>query len=379
MWIEKLPDGRFKYIERYVDPYTEKQKRVSTILTSESPQAIKKATKILDEKIEKKLSSKDFSALTFGMLYTEWYKYYKQHVKRSSWSKVPKMMKHINKQIADDVLIKNIDESLIQKIIEDMYTFGSLSLNYTKQTKTTLSVMLNYAVKRKYLERNPALSVTVERKKSEEEKKKITMDKKFLESDEVNRILKAMYSDKKRILHGQIAEFLYLTGLRYGELQALQVKNYDGHFIFVNGTLDYSFTKIKNAVKTTPKNIFSNRKVELSNRAIEIMQEVLLDNFVKIGPLQPDDYIFVSNRGTPLTLHSFNQILHSVEAEIGINKSLSSHIFRHSHISLLAELNVPIKAIMERVGHNDATTTLSIYNHATSKAKKQVVDKLNSL
>lgn len=27
MWMETLPDGRFKYIECYKDPYTEKYKR----------------------------------------------------------------------------------------------------------------------------------------------------------------------------------------------------------------------------------------------------------------------------------------------------------------------------------------------------------------
>lgn len=51
------------------------------------------------------------------------------------------------------------------------------------------------------------------------------------------------------------------------------------------------------------------------------------------------------------------------------NTQLSSYIFRHSHISLLAELNVPIKVIMERVGHSDEKKILKIYTHVTKKQK----------
>lgn len=379
MWIEQTKDGRFKYIERYTDPYTEKTRKKSTTLTSDSPQAWKKAQKIIDKKIQTALEDYDKSDITFGDLYKEWFKYYKQHVKRTSYLKVPLMMKHVSKHISDDTIVRNIDEALIYKIIEDMYTFGELSLNYTKQTKTTLSVMLNYAVDKKYIPRNPALSVKIQPKKVEEEKRKLAMDKKYLEKEEIDQILKQLYSNPRRRLHGIIAEFLYLTGLRYGELVALQMKDYKNGTISINGTLDYTFVKMDDAVKTTPKNSYSRRDVQLSDRAKELIEEVIADNILSGRGTEAEDYIFVSSNNTPLTLHAFNAVLHRVEEELKLEKSLSSHIFRHSHVSLLSELGVPLKAIMERVGHSDANTTLSIYNHVTKKAKQQVIDKLNSL
>ncbi|XHB96273.1 tyrosine-type recombinase/integrase [Lactococcus garvieae] len=81
--------------------------------------------------------------------------------------------------------------------------------------------------------------------------------------------------------------------------------------------------------------------------------------------------MFLSNRNNPLGTTSFNRILKKAEKECNINKSLSSHIFRHSHVSLLAELNLPLKSIMERVGHSNANTTLKIYNHVTKKLVKK--------
>ncbi|WP_367378302.1 tyrosine-type recombinase/integrase [Enterococcus gilvus] len=379
MWVEQTKDGRFKYIERYTDPYTEKTRKKSTTLTSDSPQAWKKAQKIIDKKIQTALEDYDKSDISFGKLYAEWFKYYKQHVKRTSYLKVPLMMKHVSKHISDDTIVRNIDESLIYKIIEDMYTFGELSLNYTKQTKTTLSVMLNYAVEKNYITRNPALSVKIQPKKVEEDKRKLAMDKKYLEKEEIDQILKKLYSNPRRKLHGIIAEFLYLTGLRYGELIALQRKDYKDRTISINGTLDYTFVKMDDAVKTTPKNSYSRREVQLSDRAKELIDELIADNILSGRGTKAEDYIFVSSNDTPLTLHAFNAVLHKVEEELELEKSLSSHIFRHSHVSLLSELGVPLKAIMERVGHSDANTTLSIYNHVTKKSKQQVIDKLNSL
>lgn len=77
MWMEELPNGKYKYFERYKDPYTEKWKRVSVTLDSGSARAKKEAQKLLDEKIvkkEEKINSPiDFSKmfLKSGGLFTE--------------------------------------------------------------------------------------------------------------------------------------------------------------------------------------------------------------------------------------------------------------------------------------------------------------------
>ena len=53
MWIEELPNGKFKYSERYTDPYTEKSRKVSVTLNSKSNQAKKQAISELQDKIDK--------------------------------------------------------------------------------------------------------------------------------------------------------------------------------------------------------------------------------------------------------------------------------------------------------------------------------------
>ena len=52
----------------------------------------------------------------------------------------------------------------------------------------------------------------------------------------------------------------------------------------------------------------------------------------------------------------------------------TSHVFRHSHISLLVEMGLPLKVIMQRVGHTDEKMTTQIYTHITSAMKNNYVE-----
>ena len=61
------------------------------------------------------------------------------------------------------------------------------------------------------------------------------------------------------------------------------------------------------------------------------------------------------------------------------NRKYNLHMLRHSHITLLVEMNVPIKLIMERVGHSDEKMILQVYSHVTKNMKENLDEKLNNL
>ncbi len=71
------------------------------------------------------------------------------------------------------------------------------------------------------------------------------------------------------------------------------------------------------------------------------------------------------------------------EMERGCEKSgvkrIRIHDVRHSHASLLIELNISILYISERLGHENIETTLEIYAHLYPNKNEQVMDKLNGL
>ena len=77
MWMEKLPNGKYKYNERYIDPLTEKYKYVSVTLNSKSNQAKKQAQSMLDKKVDEKIVRRMQIDMTFEELYQKWLPVYK--------------------------------------------------------------------------------------------------------------------------------------------------------------------------------------------------------------------------------------------------------------------------------------------------------------
>ncbi|WP_210618474.1 tyrosine-type recombinase/integrase [Mammaliicoccus lentus] len=62
-----------------------------------------------------------------------------------------------------------------------------------------------------------------------------------------------------------------------------------------------------------------------------------------------------------------------------MDKKITTHTLRHTHISFLTQMGISIKAIMERVGHSDHRTTLEIYTHVTNQMKSDMINKLEIL
>lgn len=109
------------------------------------------------------------------------------------------------------------------------------------------------------------------------------------------------------------------------------------------------------------------------------MELLELNRSVKGKDFNKNNYIFFSVNGSAIDLDTLNVVIRRAAEKAKISKLLTSHIFRHSHVALLAELGIPLSAAMERVGHTDYKTTLSIYSHVTKSVKVDIVKKLNEL
>ncbi len=377
MWMEELANGKFKFVERYTDPYTEKQKKVSVTLTSKSNNAQKEAYRQLMEKINDITNNVDYSSMTLQNLLDEWWEFYIKSVKNSSIRAMKNPKKIVEKNLETTALIKNINPKFLQKFFNTLDN----SYEYNKKVRGVLNQAFNYAIDMEYVESNPVTKTKII-KPIETEFDINKTNNKFLEKDEVKLLLDTFRESKRGYRTAFLAEFLYLTGLRFGEAIALTEDNfhYEEKSLDVFGTLDYS-RGYQNAIKTSTKTKASRRTIILSDRAIEILTTVINEN-KRFDEDNIEKYIFIGKTGKPIQLGSFNQSLYDANDRLGknrINKNISSHIFRHSHISLLAELNLPLKSIMERVGHTDEKTTLQIYTHVTKKQKADIANRLNDL
>ena len=92
--------------------------------------------------------------------------------------------------------------------------------------------------------------------------------------------------------------------------------------------------------------------------------------------------MFTNRNGNPIQQASCFSFIKSVCTKaLGENpkRKFNNHMLRHAHITLLAELNVPIKATMARVGHVQESTTLRIYSHISKKMKDETAEKLDKI
>ena len=62
-----------------------------------------------------------------------------------------------------------------------------------------------------------------------------------------------------------------------------------------------------------------------------------------------------------------------------LNPELTPHSLRHTHTSLLAEAEVGLEEIMDRLGHQDDEVTRKVYLHVTTEMKKEASDKFSKL
>ena len=376
--MEELPNGKFKFFERYKDPYTEKLKKLSVTMEKKTPQARNQAAILLQEKIKQKLGEKQHfvSDITFEKLYEEFEENWKHGVKNSTVYASKNVKKEILKQIEGDYLVRNIDRRLLQKVIDQLLQDGR-SHNYVSKIKFKLNQIMKFAVRMNYIDTNEMLFVEMPRKviTTEDLRKKNT---KYLDQKEfklfIQNLKEEALCDYRITKYIRIAKVLFLTGMRYGELAALNYKediDFSKKAIHIKHTYDF-----RQKERTTPKTIKSDRVITAPQKVLDIIKEQIIENATNGFDT---DFIFINTLGEPITNARVISALKRHGQKIGIDKNITTHMFRHSHISLLAELGIPLTAIMDRVGHSDSKTTLEIYSHVTQKMVSDISSKLEKI
>lgn len=377
MWPEKQRNGKLRYVERYKDPYTGKMKRAYEQIEKDTPQGRKKAAVALQLKINELLNAKpERDTVTFGTVFSEYMQSWRMGVKETTVISSRHINVRIHEAIPNDYLISKIDRRYLQKIFDDLLANG-YSHNYVKKIKGRLNQTFKYAVRMNYIDSNEMSFVEIPKEVLTPEKvqKKKT---KFLDKSEVKILIQEISKDIKHNKYAKkyyrIAVILFMTGMRYGELAGLDPRtdiNFENSKIHVQYTYDFKTNK-----RTTPKTKKSDRIFDVPKIALTLIQEQILEN-IKDG--LGTDYLFFNSKGKVLSTSRIITVLKEYGQKAGLEKNITTHIFRHSHISLLAELGIPLPAIMERVGHSDSKTTLEIYSHVTMQMTLDLSNRLNAL
>ena len=160
---------------------------------------------------------------------------------------------------------------------------------------------------------------------------------------------------------GMFAYWAMYTGMRRGELLALEWKDVDieNRIIKINKSLYHKSNKphIKK-----PKTITSIGEVPILDK--------LLD---KINP-QKNGLVFANENGNYLTNAQFNKLWDAYKKETQIDAT--PHQFRHAYATMLFEAGIPPEEMQILLRHAQLSTTMDIYTDIREQKQKNVFEKV---
>lgn len=234
---------------------------------------------------------------------------------------------------------------------------NGFSDTYLRTIHSQLSAIFNHAVRFYRLSYNPC-------KEAGGMGKNKSGNMGIWSQEEMDQFLEAV-SDKPTSYNAFF--LLYWTGLRLGELLALNIGDID----FEKKTLRVQ----KSLCRINHEDIISPPKTEGSKRTIYLPDFVLseMEEYIsKLYGMTKRDRLFHVSKGY-------------LEKEIKRGANIAGltpirvHDLRHSHASLLISNNVDIATISKRLGHDKIKTTLDTYAHMFEKNAKEVANILDNL
>ncbi len=151
-----------------------------------------------------------------------------------------------------------------------------------------------------------------------------------------------------------LLEVLYATGLRVSELVGLTPKQLD----------------LRRGVVRPRGKGSKERVVPMVAAAVEKLQLYLAEGRPQLLKGRQGPYVFVNQRGGPLTRQGFWKILKGYARQIGV-RDLSPHTLRHSFATHLLSRGANLRVLQLLLGHTDLATT-QIYTHLDAARLKEI-------
>ncbi|HYP05897.1 MAG TPA: site-specific tyrosine recombinase XerD [Bryobacteraceae bacterium] len=176
---------------------------------------------------------------------------------------------------------------------------------------------------------------------------------KYLTLEQVDTLLDAPDPVKPNGLRDRaMLQLLYATGLRVSELCAVETAG-------VN--LELGIIRVIGKGR-------KERIVPMGRTAA-----AAIDTYLKAGRKHSSRFLFLTNRGGPMTRQAFWKLLKGHGKTVGIWQNLTPHLLRHSFATHLLERGADLRSLQTMLGHADISTT-EIYTHVLKARLRSTVD-----
>lgn len=258
--------------------------------------------------------------------------------------------------------ISSVTPPLVERFLIDLAV--SRSVRTAARVRTTLRGLFRYAVRTRRLQVSPAELVPLPHPDSRTGK--------VVEVDAFPFSVLLEVVDEQRKVAGRYAEItlvLALTGVRFGELRGLRVRDvvsvpYPG--IVVKRSIPQSGLTGAVIERATTKSGRS-RMVPLSDLVRPVVERWAEGR-------EPDDLLFPAPEGGYLSAQNWRRAVHWTKTGLGRRP----HDLRHTAASLWIAAGVDIKTVSAWLGHSTAKLTLDTYGHLMgTDADRAALDRVN--
>ena len=356
MWIEPLDNGKFKYVERYEDLRTGKEKRVSITLEKNNRQAQKTARELLAKKIQDKQEAacKKQEDRTLEDLVADYRKAQLISVKKSTYTRNYFACETLMKILGRDTLLSRLNAPYVRSaMLKTGKPAGTLNEHLTRY-----KALMRWGYENDLVD---DISDLRKLKNFRDDPHRLKIQDKYLEGEELKAVLDDM-DNEQWIL---VTKFMALSGLRFAEFCALERSDVDLNAKVISINKGYDSV---NQELTTTKNIFSYREVHIQPELHAVCKEINVFMLRRrlMHHIQACPLFMAETDGSHIHYYTFNKYLKSYAKRI-TGKHITPHARRHTHASLLFEQGFTIDEIARRLGHGDSKITREIYTHVTEK------------
>ena len=374
MWCEELSNGKVKYWERYKNPITRKSSKVSITMEKDTNANRKRALIALQGKIEEKLKDlstpvkkEDLTLFSLAEAYIEAQSLAvtDNTLKKSTLRRNIFAIKKIVDYLGGESIVDNLNAVYVKK---HLYVGANKSCTKNERLKR-FKAMMRWGYSEEMIKDVAWINKL---KPFQDKEKKKKLEDKFLESHELKLLLSTMTITKWCFL----TEFTALSGMRIGEVLALEDSDLDFDNKIISITKNYDYL---NDIVGTPKNEDSIREIYMQDQLYDLCKRIKRYMARERMQCRYRTKLFMSDdNGNHLDYFAFNKYLKE-KTFATVKKKATTHFLRHTHVALMAEQEVPLDVISRRLGHADSKITREIYFHVTKKLKQKDYNRIKNV
>ena len=308
----------------------------------------KKAIKDIENQMVK-YAGKIQKGKLFKDVADEWEKEHYEHIQYQTMYRYKSLTARIVDYFGDSY-IKKISASDISLFLETMVS-EQFSTKTIKDETSILKMIFKFAAVKKYITENVMQYINPPKGQPKKERQALTNDEmKIIENN----------IDKE---FGLLAYFLLYSGLRRGEVLALEWEDIDFKDSCIKVTKSVEFIGCSPRLKS-PKTSAGKRIVPMIDRLKKVLNKRKATGIV------------FNQDGHYMNSSYFERHWKKYKNETGL--TVSPHQLRHTFATLLYEWDISDKDTQEILGHSDISTTRNIYTHIRKSRLNYTLQKMNN-